>query len=532
MAVRVRFPELNGAGISGTENVVSFSVQEDATPIDPSSSFGGVGQIRVSIDDFDDSRRLIGELVLTDGARGKTSGKVTSLESTDGNLSITADSILGLFNTEKTALPFSGTLGAAVQYYCDLVGIPNDVIVDAMVSSRPVIYPGWIGNAWVYMKQLLSAEQVEMSLVFNRVYVRPLRRLVANTDKTSSMGWGIDNSGAAQTVEICYYNHTYGSNTEIYPLADEEANIYTVGSGETQVFTQRLNASMTSVNQPEIVAFVENRSYAGTNGVYAVTGSDDLPITPAQWVAQGGMLSVRITDDPSIIEVTVRGAAMPELAPYRISMSSGSGTSYNSLHITGTGVAWDKKTITLRTGASSETTSTEIGVTVENPYISTKQQAYSLGAKVAQAYSGLNYRVTGTAYDLNRAGQGRDLIDATIEDFNLAYDPGTTITEFNTEWSGQTIADFNAYWDEQVDLLWGNQLFGNAPGSRVLKKDANFRVVSATTSESSVQYTATIDTLMVDFNPLWAGETIADFNAQFAGMTMKDYGVIPLRRDT
>jgi hypothetical protein len=523
-------PFMLSQGTQANGNLTQFSVQEDATPIEPGSTFGGVGQIIVGLDDFPDSTRLIGEVVLTDGSRGKTSGMVKSISATDGNLTLTADSALGLFNTERTAQPFTGTLRAAVQYYCDLVGITNDVIVDAAVANRTVVYPGWVGNVWVHIKQMLSTEQVEIALVFNRIYVRPLRQIIANQDKMSSSGKSLDNSNSAKKIEIYYYNHVYGSNIEVYPLTTEEPNTYVVGAGETVVFTQKLNATLSFVNQPTVVNFVNDESYAGTDGVYSVTGSDDKPVTAEQWLAQGGSLSVRITDDPSVIEVTITGASMTDYAPYRISMSAGGGSDYNSLHITGTGVVWDKRLVTLRTGATNTTTSTEVGVTVDNIYVSSLAQAYSLGTKTAQAYAGVNYTRTGTAYDLNRRGEGRDLIQATVEDFNLAYEAGMTVAEFNVEWAGQTVADFNEYWQTQVDLLWENQLFGNAPGARLLTSDANFRIVSATTTESSVQYSAVLDTMVTDFNTAWTGETVSDFNAQWAGLTAKDFSVSPLRR--
>lgn len=516
-------------GDFATDNIRSFSVQEDATPIDPSSSYGGVGQISVVIDDFHDAPKLIGSVVLADGTRGKTSGTVRSLSAPDGVLTISADSVLGKFNTDRTAQPLNTTLGAAVQYYCDLVGITNDVVVDSSIASRPVVYPGWTGNAWVYMKNLLAKEQIEMALVFDRVYVRPLRQLVANMDKRASQGWTLDNSVMAKSVEVYYYNHVYGTQQEIYPLTTQEPSIYTVNAGETVKFTQQLNASLLSVNQPVALDFVNNTTYAGTNGVYAVSGNDGLPITAAQWVAQGGSVKVELTDDPSVVEITITGASMPNYAPYRIAMTSGSSNYYNSLHITGTGVTWDKKLLTIPTGCSD--TSVKVGTTVDNPYISTLSDALSVGGKAAQAYAGVNYRVSGVAFDINRNGQGRDIIQATIADFNTQVAPGTTIASFNTTWAGETIADFNEYWQTQVDLIWPNQLFGNAPGARVLTDDANFRVISATTTESSVQFEANLDTLVSDFSNVWTGETIADFNAAFAGSTMKDFSVIPLRRN-
>ena len=526
MGVNVQVP-----GYS-TSNIVSFSVQEDATPIDPSSSQGGVGQVTVGLDDYPDAEQLIGQVILTDGTRGKTSGNVRSLSSADGKLTINADSVLGKFNTDRVVQPYIGTLGGAIQNYCDLVGIENDVITDETLSSRPVVYPGFKGNVWVAIKQLLSKEQVEMALVFDRVYVRPLRKLTINQDRQTSTGWNIDNSNAARTVEINYYNHSYGTQQEVYPRVAEEATIYSVDAGQVLVVTEQLNASMISVNQPVVYDNVSNISYAGTNGVYSVAGNDGLPITAAQWTAQGGSVNVRITDDPSVIEITIVGANSALPAPFRIAMTSGASNFYNSLHITGTAVTWDKKIVSLRTGVPDNVTSVEVGVTVDNPFISTYDEALSLGLLTACAYSGLNYTVNGSAFDINRKGDGRQLIQATIADFNTAYEPGTTVDVFNIAWAGESIGDFNEYWMDQVDLLWENQLFGNAPGARVLNPDANFRVTTATTTESAVQYTGVLDTLIDDFNSKWSStSTIGDFNVQFAGKTMKDYSVMPLRRN-
>src|SRR5690606_19075411 len=109
-------------------------------------------------------------------------------------------------------------------------------------------------------------------------------------------------------------------------------------------------------------------------------------------------------------------------------------------------------------------TSDEVGVTIDNPFISTKSEAYSLGLKAAAAHAGLTYTIDGNALDINRHNSGRDLIQATIADFNNEVPSGTPISDFNSEWSGQTITDFNEFWQERVDDLFENQLFGNAIG--------------------------------------------------------------------
>lgn len=512
-------------------NVKNFSVQEDATPVEPSSSFGGVGRITFNIEETDDSPLLLGEVTLADGSKGKTSGSIVGVSSTDGDLSITADSAIGLFNTDRIVPPYVGTLGGAIQYYADLVGITNDVVVDLSVSSRSVTYPGWTGNVWVKIKELFVKEQVEMALVFDRVYVRSLRQLVATLQRSTTLSWSNENTNAARAIDINYYNHSYGTQCEIYPPTDSEPTIYQVDASETVVITQQLNASIISLNQPVVQNWVGDTSYAGTTGVYSVVGNDGLPITAAQWTAQGGSVTVTVMDDPSILEITIRGANMPDYAPYRIAMSSGSGNYYNSLHITATAVIWDKRTLRIPTGATNVTTSDEVGPVIDNPFINTLSEAYSLGMKAAQANAGLNYIISGTALDINRTGTGQELVAATIADFNLTYVPGTTIATFNTVWSGQDIAALNTYFQDQVNALFENQLFGNAPGARILRSDANFRVNSATTGESTVQFSASLDTLLDDFSDKWTGETIADFNAQFIGYTCKDFSIMPLRRN-
>lgn len=511
-------------------NLKSYSVTEDSTPLDPGSSTGGVGQINVTANEDRDSILLLGEVILNDGARGKTTGTVRNVSGSNGGLTIVADSILGLLNSDHVVQPFVGTLSGAIQYYCDLVGIPNDVTVEQSIANRPVVYPGWNGNVWVTIKQLLSVEEVEMALVYNRVVVRPLRTINANTDRTTTETWSANNQGASKYVEVYYYNHTYKTQGEVYPLATEEATIYQVDAGETITFTQQLNASMVSLNQPTVVDFVNNHPYPGTNGVYSVAGNDGMPITAAQWVAQGGSVVVSLTDDPSVMEVKVTGASMTQYAPYRLAMTSGTGNFYNSLHVTGTGVVNDKQKVTLTTGASTAVTGEEVGITVDNPFISTLAQAYTLGMNTAAAYAGINYTLTGTSFDINRDDSSRDLIQATIADFNASIPAGTDISEFNTEWAGQSIADFNAFWQATVDQLWANQLFGNAAGARILTPDSNFRIDTATTTEASVQWTASLDTVVSDFNSVWQGATIAQFNAYHAGKLMKDYSMIPLRR--
>lgn len=521
-----------GDNTTTLRNLSSFSVQEDATPIDPASSAGGVGRIQVNLDDGRDTASYMGQITLVDAANGKTSGAINNISSTNGVATLTADSAMGLFNTDRTVDPFVGTLQEAIQFYASAVGITNVVSVDASLASRSVIYPGFKGNVWVHIKHIMVREQAEMALVLNRIVVRPIRQLEANLSRSTSASYSVSNTNAARAIEIAYYNHTYGNQVEIYPLATEEPSIYSVSAGETSVIELNLNASVTSVNQPVVQTTVPNSSAAGSNGRYSVTGADNLPITAAQWTSRGGSLKVEKTDDPSIIRITIKGASDPTglLSPYRIAMSSGAGNDYNSLRITGTAVKWDRQTVTIPTGATNVTTSDEVSALIDNPFIRTREEAYSLGLIAAGNQAGIEYRVSGDAIGINRTGQ-TGLVRATIADFNAQVPPSTTITTFNEEWAGQSIADFNAYWQAFVDNAFSNQLYGNIVGARVHQREAVFRIDSASTNAEGSSFSALMDTTITDFNPIWSGATIADFNEQFVGYTCKRYSIVPLRRD-
>src|SRR5690625_7311531 len=86
-------------------------------------------------------------------------------------------------------------------------------------------------------------------------------------------------------------------------------------------------------------------------------------------------------------------------------MSSGAGNYYNSLRLVGSGVVVEEHMLTLRTGASRNTTGSKIGITVENPYVTSLSQAYDTGLKTAAAYSGLRAEIAGEALNINRRNE-------------------------------------------------------------------------------------------------------------------------------
>lgn len=461
----------------GPGNIVSWSVQEDATTLDPSNFNGGAGQVTVNALEGENSLLAMDkQLFLENDSLGTIQTTVRDVQTNDGNLTLVADSPLGLFNSYHTVLPHVGTLRSAMSYYLGVVGITSTLSVDSSIADRAVVYPGWVGNVWDNIKQILSAEQVEMVCVLGTVLVRPLRSSVSSLRRGTTMSKSLNKQQVAEQVAVYWYNNTAINQGEVYPIpsTQDAPSPLTVEASGTTVQTFRLDASLSAVNQPQPIDFVENRSYAGTNGVYSVIAADNLPVPAAQWVDNGGRLSVRVTEDPSTIEVTVVGMreSGAALGPFRIAMSSGN--AYNSLRITGQGVAWRAESTVLYTGATGVVTGEKIGTTVENRFISTYNQALNAGQHTAKAYARAH----------------------TISGGVVGFD---------------------------------RQVFGNATGSRVLSKDANYRIDGISASESGTTFSASEDTTMADFSAQWAGLPAVAFSNYWSGKSALDFSTAPLR---
>jgi hypothetical protein len=534
-----------------TDNLKDYSVVEDATTINAATYTGGFGQITVPIntENPDIIRAINDTATLSDPVMGKVTGTVRNLSNVDGDITLTADSILGLFNADKTVRPFTGTLRDAFLYYCEIAEIPFELVVLDLydgngnmiddIANREVTFPGWVGNMWDHLKEILVSQRLEMSQVFDQIYVRPLRQIIANTERNRTFGWTIDNQATSRQVQVNYYPTERLVSGEFYPVAGEDATVYQVDAGERITFTLQLPHSLEYVNQPQCVSFVENRPYPGTDGVYAVAGNDGLPVTPSQWTSQGGSLTVRLTEDPSVVEVTITGAQNETLAPYRIAMTSGE--FYNSMHLTGTGLFQREETVLIHTGATSAVTGDDIGVVVQNRNIQTLEQALTLGAKVAGSYA-LSYTISGEAFNLNRSDASRDALVALVKDLDIFHSlnvdnwPGE-LEEFNDFWT--SFPQFDNYWIDYLAGIYENQAFGNAAGARVLTDDSNFRIDSATLTPAGISYAGSLDTLIDDFDRKWVPEDeeedaptldIMDENWG-AGTTVNDFSLASLRRN-
>jgi hypothetical protein len=471
---------INVANTEQTFNTLDFSVQENGGNLDASRSDGGSPQITATILDYATSSRLMDDLItISDDKRGTMVGTVRGLSASNGVLTITGDSYLSLLNTYRSVPPMnSANFGAYINSLFSYLGITVSVSVQSAIASHVFPFPGFVGNVYDQLKALCAARNYEMT-VDSGIRFRASRANVLDESNGSDSGYSLNSQQSAQQIVVNYKNYsTYGNFNAYPPIGSDPASIspITVNANEIVVQTFPIAGTAASVSQPVVVDSIT----LGSTNQYAVIGNDGLPITAAQWIADGGNLSVRVLpDDPSQIEVTVTGPRTTSLSPYRIAESSGN--NYNALYIRAQGVASSPGSVTINTGAPANVTSEQIGVTVDNPYISTLADAYTNGMIVAANYAGPQYTVSGSS------------------------------STFKSPSNGGLILGFGT-------------------GNRLLRKDANFIVTSTSTGPSEVQYGAALDTLFDDFNAVWTGTTFDTFNTQWVGYTFTEMTPIPLRR--
>lgn len=536
MAVEV---EVTGNGIfaGAKSNIGGYSVSEESTPVEASDTTGGAGQLTFSaveaVGRFGSSLLLNDDVTLTDGDRGTTVGKINAVTSNDGILNVTADSRLGRLVTDVSTVPVDGTFEDAILYYLELGGITDDIAIDTSLTAIPVMCMGWTGDLWTKIKELLVTVGAEISLVRGDVVIRPVRQRRALEINNVSESWTVSNVDLAKKIEVYYYEYQDITNGLIYPYGGwtSDVEVHSVDANAVKEVNLPVDVSLTDLVPPVVQDTVGRFD---TGSVYSVSGNDGLPIPAAQWTATGGKLEVSIGEDGKSIDLKITGpygTIGEKYSPYSIAVSSGSGEYYSTLRIQGSGIGFKQQSYVVPTGADDSSTSRDVGVTVDNLFISTLDQAKELAIDVAAKWSAPQRSINISKADLNKPGSSNYNFDyATFAEFDeYADDQGlVTFSDFDSFYSGQTFADFDNYWYELVKNEFDFQVFGNANGARVQYRRAMYRIRSAEVTESGVSYTAEADTTFEDFDEHAAGLTFGDFDDAFAGMTFSDFTLIPL----
>jgi hypothetical protein len=543
-----------GAFRGGPTNVVGYSYTEGSTPLVPGDESGAIGDMSIDVVDCNNSSILLykDEFFLQDRLHGSVVGNVENVTLNNDQVTMGGRSLLALLNVDRTAQPQTGTIEDILDYLFSLVGITGSVVYDESLPTTIINSPGYQGDLWVFVKQLASANDFEVTVIRNFIVVRPVRQRVIDASNMIDQNIQIQDIELAREFDVAYYNYSPETDFLAFPKGGwtPDVPVYQVEANETVEFEVDLEFFLTSVQQPTVQDLVA-KDY-DVASVYSVSGNDNLPVPAAQWISFGGDMSFEILGSGNRLKITITGPDYPELSPYSISVSDGS-TSYSTLRVVGTGLNFHRELYTEKTGLSVSDTTNEKGTEIDNPAIDSLEDAkrYALFARRLYALPRQTFSTSSRTFP-RLEGSVPFFFYPTFADFNSSVSAEYSFNNFNSDYSGITFDQFT------TDVLnTVPQGFGEVSGSRVKLADAFYRVRNVTITPDVISIDTEYDTLFSDLISVfrapqwkdlpasWGGmddvwedvvileevqKTFQDFNEIFEGTNFKDYALLPLRQ--
>lgn len=556
MGFKVSFTGLPG-GISGSIEAADYSVDEAATPLAAGDSSGQVGTFTLTfaipdaslsttratpwsaLRKYGESVFLDSEVRIDDSRKGFTLGRVNSSQvSRDGGtLTLSGVSRLGLLNVYGVqAGPFVGNLRDAFTYYLSLANVSTGLFVDDDIANTAVVFPGWNGELWYYLKQMAAAIDCDISLVSGVILLRAIRKRVATNNRDLSRSLSTGGGTLAQAVEVYQYNNRQITNELVYPPGGwtSEVEVLNVNAGEEQEYTLDLSSSLTSIQSPVMQTFVAS-DYSASS-VYTIVANDGLPVSPTLWANNGGSLTVEIAPDTSHLIVRLKGATrIPTssgAAATNFSVALGSDTTgnrYSTLRIVGTGVAYDKVKHRIQTGVPASKTATDVGVTIDNPFISTADQLYRTGTRAARDFTGTSMNLSGTVTAVNKRGDSGQANYPTYTQVQSALTTaigGTpTYAQVQSYYASLGLTSYEAvraYWFNFFRNDDADQVFGNVQGARIYDAKSRkwYRIRQGSLKPGEISFGSADDDLTYsDVQSVYAGRTYAQVQTILSGLT-------------
>lgn len=414
-------------------DIINYTISLQSMPVNSNDSSGSVGSFSVEflipldLNNHLQSRGfqiLEGKSAQFDSDYGTMYGLITAATLTDENtIQIECTSYAGGLNAYNVqARPLYTYLGGALAYYFSLGTESVNVVVDPTLSGRVVKYPGWHGELWYHLKLLCAAENINFVLTGQGyVYVEPNRVNEVSAQYQISSSETVDSSNLAQSVSVREYNCEPVSSALFYPRGgwSEEVPVLSVAAGEYTEQTIELAGSMETFQTPTMQTFV-SRDHASSS-VYTVVAEDGFPIQPSRWNANGGKIEFEIGPDFQTMTVKMQGAEGLFLDngdpatnfSLALSSSTGGGT-YSTLRIVGAGILHENdKEFVVATGIPESVTGTDVGATIDNPFLFDRERVGRAASLAAASFAGAVQTASGTASYLG-SGFGVDDVGGRI----------------------------------------------------------------------------------------------------------------------
>lgn len=568
--------------------LTNWSVQEDGVSLDRDQASGGFSEYSLEgAGGIEPALVVNKDVVLSDLRFGRTHAVARALTTGPWVWSVTLNDPFYLLDIEATIEPMVYTeLKKIIAKFFWAAGIlePPKIYVQNFhptsvaggffaipSTSFDHIYDfaGGKGNLWSVLKSWLSANDLQITWVYDTVVVFKNHTVLTRLQGyTSDYKITYEQSEPVSSIECTYHESTLyslfsGGNSEaaywidgkpvfnpylknmpaptivLYPNYDpnkpylealKDLEVLSVDAGETKEFVLEVPVHVKSItSQPVCVMPYDYPSgarsvYFGKSGVvpgpkefgksyYVVVGKDNKPITPAQWNAEGGSVFVEVGDEPNQIKVTVTGMLNKRLAPYRLAESDGQ-NDYSFLRICGEGYPYVEKTVTFYTGYPRKTDPLKIS----SPYIDTVDKAYAacvyaaqsaLGTKTSLEWSGmtpLNEAYTDVTYDFER----EPVTAADVTAFTDSPLPEKATEKWPEGTTMKKIMDDLLKFTENKPVTDKPQVFGRMAGTCALFDRYMWQINSVEYSESGASVSAEPYTSVWDLVYLFNMPRVAD----------------------
>lgn len=467
-------------------SVVDYRVNEEATPLTASDSSGSVGDFSVTITDPGRVYRLQGAKVTLDSDyNGVTSGFVRGVDHDEGDETYTLTCVgsLGTLNAYNVHCgPYDGTLSGAFRRYLRLAGVVN-AKVDPTFDTKNVLIVGWYGEVWFHLKQLCAAYNAEIALVDDVITIRPVRSRVLDHYSVITRSNSKPSPSLAQRVEVVEYTNRRIRNDRVYPLNGwhPDVPIISATAGTTVRQVIELQASVSRIEQP---VFTEgySPSYRGRSA-YIVCDESGRPVNTFEWSRSDGY--VKVTVNPDTTSATVefrapnvfRGADGNLVKTLSLAVSHGDEGQERraALTLRGDGIAFDKQTMPVFTGVPPRMTGTDVGETLDSPFVTDPKVLGDQLVRSASRYRGYVRTLQGRLADAVPDG-GFQRGESTVGEVDAAL-RGLTVDQASRTPFPRISEPAEVVYTSVDDFFdYGNQIISNVtvndyPAVRALSTD-------------------------------------------------------------
>lgn len=407
-------------------------------------------------------------------------------------------------------------------------------------------FPGGKGNLWSVLKNWLASVDFQVTWVYDTIVVFKNHTVLTRLQGyTSDYKVNYAQSEPASSIECTYYeditpiylmryragfiesngaisysaetHHAecptmliwppVNANNEVLREVIKGSEVLSVEAGETKEFVLETPNLIKSIKEqpvcidPKYIGHFHEQITQATRGgtkyappysVYTVVGKDNKPITPAQWRAEGGRLTVELGDEPNQLKVTVTGMLNKRLGPYRIAESDGQ-NDYSTLRIYGQALPCEEKVLTFYTGYPYKTEPLKIS----SRFIDSLDKAYAacmyaaqdaLGTKVTLEWSGMppvNDSYTSVVYDFERP----PVVLSDADDFTGQPLPAKAEERWPKNTTMDKIYNDLVSFTSNRKLADRVQVFGRLAGTTAVFDRYSWQITSANYSETGIDLT-------------------------------------------